>query len=67
MCVCAHVLLYLRCVKRVVCWDGGVLQILGLDEGHQRFVVRTVVLVGDGSGVVHGRPGLLPESGSRKA
>lgn len=38
------------------------LQILRLDEGNQRLVVGTVVLVGDGSGVVHGGPGLLAKS-----
>lgn len=43
--------------------DGCVLQILCLDESNQRLVIRTVVFIGDGSGVVHGGPGLLPESG----
>lgn len=45
-----------------MCWDGFVLQILGLDEGNQRLVVRTVVFVGDGSGIVHGWTGLLAKS-----
>ena len=38
------------------------LQVFGFDESDERFVVRTVVLVRDGGGVVHGRPGLLPIS-----
>lgn len=42
--------------------DGCVLQILCLDEGNQRLVVRTVVFIGNGSGIVHGRPGLLAKS-----
>lgn len=49
-----------ECEKRV-------LQILGFDEGNQRFVIRTVVLVGDGSGVVHGGPRLLPKPDDRRA
>ncbi len=52
MCTCAV----------VMCWDGCVLQILRLDEGDQRLVIRTVVFICDGSGVVHGGPGLLAKS-----
>lgn len=39
------------------------LQVFGFDQSDQRFVVGAVVLVGDGRGVVHGRPGLLPKPG----
>lgn len=52
----------MHCVQLEMGWGGCVLQILRLDEGNQRFVVGTVVFISDGSGVVHGRPGLLAKS-----
>lgn len=55
MCTCAV-------VQLVTCWDGCVLQILRLDEGNQRLVIRTVVFISDGSGIIHGRPRLLAKS-----
>lgn len=58
ICTCAVI-----CVQLVMCWDGCVLQILCFDESNQRLVIRTVVFIGDGSGIVHGRPGLLAKSG----
>lgn len=66
--LCARVGLCVYLQKLVAHDECGkrVLQILGFDQSNQRLVIRTVVLVGDGSGVVHGGPRLLPKPDKRR-